>query len=107
MKMYQRPDQTIIVCTYSNTLRLMPENYLIASHKGSHWQLDPDLACPLQTVLLVSAALMQHEIKWSKIDDCKLLAAVTGENVRNYLEDSSSMVYIDQVAKVTHNLKHI
>ncbi|UUW39248.1 hypothetical protein [Vibrio phage Artemius] len=90
IKTYQNENQVLYVCFKTNTLRLWPENYLVAKHNGGHWQLDPDLACPLQTVLLVTAALMEHDVKWSNVNDCKLLSRVTGDNVKHWLKEYMS-----------------
>jgi len=103
VKLYQKEDQVLHVCLKTETLRLCPENYLVAKHTGAHWEMDPDLACPLQTVLIVTSALMQHDIKWSKVDDCKLLSRVTGENVNHWL--SEYMSYTDSLEALALGVK--
>lgn len=61
-KLYQQEKHTFTI--ESNCLRLLPENYLVACKHGSSWRLDPDLAVPLQSVLLVTSLFMEHHFKW-------------------------------------------
>lgn len=91
-RLYQTENQFLNICLETNTLRLWPENYLIATHKNGYWEMKPDMACPVQTVLLVTAVLMEHEIKWSKVDDGKLLSRVTGDSVKKWLNFTMSQV---------------
>lgn len=76
------------IVQYGNTLRLHPQNCLVAhfDKERGHWMCDPDLAVPLAVQLVVKAALAQHELKWSKPDDHKLYHAVTGTSVKKKIE---------------------
>lgn len=75
-KLYPTKDQHIV--QFGNTLRLHPQNCLVAhfEKERGHWVCDPDLAVPLAYQLLVKAALSVHKIKWSHPDTHKLYNAV-------------------------------
>ena len=57
---------TIAHCAYSNTIRQMPENYLLAVHREGAWKMDPDLAADKGIVVALTLSLMEHGNKWSK-----------------------------------------
>lgn len=82
--LYPTPEQEIV--QYGNTLRLHPENGLVAHHSNGCWVCDPDLAVPLALQLIVRAALSIHEIKWSNPESEKLYNAVTGSDVKKKIE---------------------
>ena len=56
---------TIAHCPYSNTIRQMPENYLLAVHRNGAWLMEPDLAADKSLVVALTLSLMEHENKWS------------------------------------------
>lgn len=66
-------------CEYSNTIRLMPQNYLIALNRG-RWIMEPDLACPSKYVLVVTEVLKNHPCKYG-----------SGETVINYANQLIAM----------------
>ena len=53
-------------CTYSNTIRQMPENYCLAVHRNGAWYMEPDLAANKDIVVALTLSLMEHGNKWSK-----------------------------------------
>lgn len=70
----------------TQTLRLMPENYLVAirPHAG-RWILDPDAAVPVELVLKVQDVIhSNYDLKWGS--GLRLLAALTPtwEGIENY-----------------------
>lgn len=80
--------QTIVYCKGSNTIRLMPQNYLIANNK-QRWLMEPDLACPSKFVLLVTEVLLNHPCKYGSgefvIETCDtLIAMYENEKAPNY-----------------------
>lgn len=84
--LYPTDSQVLCECVKTNTIRVWPNNYVVAHHNGNYWVCDPDAAAPLVYVLLVQAALNRHEVEWSKPGDCKLLASVTGKDVEKKIE---------------------
>ena len=63
----------IVYCSYSETIRQMPQNYMLASKKNadwgekSYWHIDPDLAADPKIVCAVTLSLMEYENKYSEI----------------------------------------
>ena len=63
----------IVYCSYSETIRQMPQNYMIASKKNtewgerSSWYIDPDLAADPKVVCAVTLAMLEYENKYSEI----------------------------------------
>ena len=45
--------QTLIYCEYSETIRQMPENYLIAGKQFNKWVCEPDLAANMNLATAV------------------------------------------------------
>jgi len=66
-------------CSYSNTIRQMPENYVIAvaSNEGrpARWIIDPDSACDPQLARKAfDLCFTHHNVKWGTgIDFANLL----------------------------------
>jgi hypothetical protein len=58
--------RSIAYCDYSDTIRQMPENYLLAVHRHGAWKMDPDLAADKGLVVALTLSLMEHGNKWSK-----------------------------------------
>lgn len=96
--LYHQHPQVLCLCSKTKTIRVMPTNLMIARHNGQHWVMDPDIAAPLDFVLLVQTALMEHTLKWSKCDDLKLLAAVTGKDSAEKLTTMKENRVIEQFA---------
>lgn len=69
-------DSKIVYCEYTNTIRLMPQNYLIALNRG-RWIMEPDLAVRSWFVLLVTEVLLNHPCKYGTgqfvIETCETL----------------------------------
>lgn len=98
MKLFKQQDQKIVYCAGSETLRLMPQNYCIAAYEHKReWKMFPDLALPLDVVLLVTSALMVHSLKWN-IDPLKLVEVVNKESALNLIGDLSFMNHIEKLA---------
>lgn len=85
---------SVVYCDYSQTIRLMPQNYLLA-HKArpsnNYWVMEPDLAAPLGYVLLVTQVLMAFDCKYGTGEDivhwCETLEALLIEDKEpNYLK---------------------
>lgn len=60
---------TLVFNEYSETLRQMPENYLIAhadDFKYKRWVCEPDLAADKAICLKVFMALLEYENKYQK-----------------------------------------
>ena len=60
----------IVYCAYSETIRQMPQNYMIAHLArgyNSLWYVDPDLAADPKIVCAVTLSLMEYENKYSEI----------------------------------------
>ena len=106
-KLYQKTTDCFVVLAGGGNLRLMPYNYQIAYHDGICWMMGPDLACPLQTVMIVSSALMVHRLKYSSVSGCELLEVLNSEKVTDYIDDCSSQVYVDELARVVTGGSHI
>lgn len=60
----------------SNTLRQLPENYLLAHYENGSWICDPDLAAREDFAVRVFKALLKWENKYQR-DGLQLLAQVT------------------------------
>ena len=57
---------SITHCTYSNTIRQMPQNYCLAVRRGGgEWIMFPDSAADKGIVVALTLSLMVHENKWS------------------------------------------
>lgn len=57
---------------YSDTIRQMPQNYLIASKKNNKWICEPDLAVNVDIAVMVFKSLLIYENKYEP-DGIKLL----------------------------------
>jgi len=51
----------LIHAPYSDTIRQMPENYLIAYRKNRRWRCDPDLACNKELATKLFLRLFEYE----------------------------------------------
>jgi len=71
-------EQILTFCTYSNTIRQMPENYLIAHFDSisRNWVCIPDSACSKVLATRVFLELFNYESKYTK-SGLNLLAQVT------------------------------
>lgn len=63
----------------SDTIRQMPQNYMIAHNNGRVWLMEPDLAADVNLVIKVTVALMKFENKYEK-DPKTLLEKILIEN---------------------------
>jgi len=61
--------QRITYCEYSNTIRLMPQNHLVASHNGSHWICDSDSAIDRKLLLEVFSTIIYDGYRFRKAED--------------------------------------
>ena len=69
MGMFNKNKSKLEFDSYSNTLRQMPENYLIAHLKDSKfktWVCEPDLAADRKLCMKVFAALLTYENKYQQ-----------------------------------------
>ena len=57
---------TVTYCTYSETIRQYPQNYVLASFRDNRWVMEPDLAADKRIVVALTLSLMEHENKRSK-----------------------------------------
>ena len=74
------PTKNIAYCKSSDTIRQMPENYILATRKyRGGWVMEPDLAADITFVLELTKVLMKHENKYGNPE--KVIAAVK-EKVR-------------------------
>jgi len=60
-----------IMCSYSDTVRLMPYNYVIAyKHKCGHWICDPDVALRLPLKMALFGLFTEsHNMRWGSGND--------------------------------------
>lgn len=57
-------------CSYSNTVRLMPENYMVTFHHGGKWVCDPDTGMPYRLRMDVfSTMTTSHNLRWGSGED--------------------------------------
>lgn len=58
---------TISHCTYSNTIRQFPQNYLLArfDEQKKCWLMEPDLAANKNLVVALTLSLMEYKNKYS------------------------------------------
>lgn len=68
-------ENVLTYCTYSETIRQMPQNYLIASKKLGYWMIDFDISADINLVLRVTKALTTYESRYG--DGLNLLSLVT------------------------------
>ena len=62
-------------CSYSNTIRQLPQNYLIASQTVNGWVCNPDLAADKNLATRVFLELFNYESKYGS--GIELLSKVT------------------------------
>lgn len=60
---FMQQDQTFVFCKGSDTIRIMPQNYVLLRRRDS-WDLWADMAAPLTAVVAASVAITRHDIKW-------------------------------------------
>jgi hypothetical protein len=68
-------EQVFCYCDKTDTIRLMPSNYLVAHRQYNRWVCEPDLAVPVDMAVKCFKAIMKHENKYG--DGLNLLAAIT------------------------------
>ena len=58
---------TLYFCEYSNTIRQIPENYMLAAwcDKRKHWEMNPDLASNKEFIVGLTLALTSFETKYA------------------------------------------
>jgi len=59
----------IIYQPESETIRQMPENYLLAHKTENRWICEPDLACNKKTAIKVFKLLLNHSVKYGSGDN--------------------------------------
>lgn len=71
-------ENVLVFNAYSNTIRQMPQNYLIAhfDEQKRYWICDPDTACDKNLAARVFLELFNYESKYNK-DGLSLLSKVT------------------------------
>ena len=69
-------DSVLSYCSYSNTIRQLPQNYCIAVLRGNAWHLDADLAAHPYFVALTSVRLLEFSNKYAP-DGLQLLSNLT------------------------------
>ena len=52
---------------YSESIRQMPENYLIAHRHNGVWLCQPDLACNQRIAVKVFKLLFKHDVKYGPV----------------------------------------
>jgi hypothetical protein len=62
-------------CEGSNTIRTMPQNYIIAKNESGRWVCDPDCAVPVKMAVHAMSVLHSYEAKYC--DGFELLAMLT------------------------------
>jgi hypothetical protein len=73
---------TLVYQPGSDTIRQMPQNYLIAHWEKGNWHMEPDLAADIDLVILVTRALMIYELKFEQ-DGNLLLAKIEAMPAHN------------------------
>ena len=53
-------------CDKSETIRQMPQNYMLAKFEHNRWVMEPDLAADRNVVVSLTLSLMEHSHKWNK-----------------------------------------
>lgn len=59
---------------YTNTIRQMPQNYLIARRPSGAWILDPDSAANKHVVMACALTLLNHDVKFGDGPSFKRIA---------------------------------
>jgi hypothetical protein len=54
----------------SNTIRLMPQNYMVAFQSYGHWIVDPDAAIDDKLAAKIFITLRKGELKFGHPDKC-------------------------------------
>ncbi len=75
-------ENTLEFCSYSNTIRQMPQNYMIAyKADGSyqHWKCDADIACDKKLAVKVFLALFDFYVRYGSGEN--LIKVVENENL--------------------------
>jgi len=67
---------TLVYCDFSDTIRQMPQNHLIAHKAINKWICDPDLAADIKLATKVFKALFIFDNKYGD-----------GENLINYINN--------------------
>ena len=64
----------------SNTIRQLPQNYMIASFENRRWVCEPDLAADHRLCLRVFKELLNYDSKYES-NGLKLLAKLTPNHI--------------------------
>jgi hypothetical protein len=83
-------DPVLVYNHATQTIRQMPQNYLIAQYNGFSWHSEPDLAADKELALRVYLALFDHETKYNK-DGLFLLSKVT-PNTTGYIKELVALI---------------
>lgn len=70
------PKLTLKFCSYSNSIRQWPQNYIIAHWTVGGWVCEPDLAANMTLCVSTFKDLMKYENKYER-DGNKLLARLS------------------------------
>ena len=57
---------TVTYCESTQTIRQMPENYMLAMCCRGYWIMDPDFAADTRLVVALTLSLMQYENRWTR-----------------------------------------
>lgn len=81
--------KTIGFCSYSNTIRQFPQNYMIAKFVQGVWVIDCDGAVDVNTGLMVSMAVMCTDGEKFNRDGNKLMNVIR-DNYNTFTIDVSN-----------------
>ena len=60
-----KPGEAFYMCTFSDTVRFEPANYVVCFKHCGHWVCDPDVGMRLSVKLEVFTVLTQsHNLRW-------------------------------------------
>lgn len=102
-RLNKKPSDTIVFCTGSNTLRLMPSNNCIAARRNREWVMFANPAVSLDVVLMVTAAIhSNHDVKWNDPTGSKLMSCVTGDDVSGKLQSTDVVLGVHAIDEMVN-----
>ena len=93
LTLIEQKEQVLSFCVYSQTIRQLPENYLIASFDGNNWTCEPDLAANEELCTRVFLELFNYDSKYQK-EGLKLLAKVTPNSEFNKSKECKKVLQL-------------
>jgi hypothetical protein len=61
-----QPEQEFTFCNYSKTIRLMPQNYMVASTDHGYYITDTDAAISDELSVKIFILLRHHDVKFER-----------------------------------------